>query len=137
MRRRSRIASAIPQRWMGVCKQEARPKRAACLELFIETDYCATNAALRNAYGGIMPWLCRSLGSVHKRTRFPRAFLLLCFTIIVLRYMRTRREDGEDGEDGGGGVEEKKAHRTQRRRRRGRSLPPPRGSMRTTMLAHS
>jgi len=137
MRRRSRIASAIPQRWMGVCKQEARPKRAACLELFIETDYCATNAALRNAYGGIMPWLCRSLGSVHKRTRFPRAFLLLCFTIIVLRYMRTRREDGEDGEDGGGGGRRKKSTPYTKTAKTREVPPPPRGSMRTTMLAHS
>lgn len=49
-RRGATRVNAIQRRWAYVNKKSSRS--AACLELFIETDYCATNAALRNAYGG-------------------------------------------------------------------------------------
>lgn len=47
-----RRVSVIQRWWAYVNKKSSQS--AACLELFIETDYCATNAALRNAYGGTL-----------------------------------------------------------------------------------
>lgn len=67
---------------MSVCKQEVEPKRGMCFELFIETDYCATNAALRNARG-----ICPVLSVTRLYTKehtFLAVFLLLCSTIVVL-----------------------------------------------------
>lgn len=93
-------------RTMSVCKQEvgqraaARARsRAACSQLFIEADYCATNVAVYvTRAAALLPWALSVTRLYTKERAFLRAFLPLCSTILVLECEKKneREREGQD-----------------------------------------